>query len=151
MDTGYSGNHPRAVSALEVVDHARAMVGTPYLHQGRTRFGVDCVGFIVVVMQRCGNVPRELEHANYGRLPKSALIERTREHCTPIKGPEPGALILIRWPGDLNPGHVAIHTGHDGLMIHAYQTLGRVVEHGYRGAWVKLTHSFWRLPGVDVG
>lgn len=151
MDTRHPRNHPRAIGQYEIVDKARELIGTPYRHQGRSRFGVDCVGFVVVILEHFGRLPVELAQTNYGRLPRAELIEKTRKYCEPLERPEPGALLLIRWPGERNPGHTAIYTGEDGLMIHAYGTLQKVVEHGYRGAWVRQTDSVWRLPGVIGG
>lgn len=151
MDTRHPEHHPRAIGQNEIVSEARKLIGTPYRHQGRSRFGVDCVGFIVLVMERLETLPVELLQANYGRLPRAELIQKTRKYCEPLSHLEAGALLLIRWPGEKEPGHIAIYTGEDGLMIHAYGTLKKVVEHGYRGAWLKLTDSVWRLPGVQVG
>jgi cell wall-associated NlpC family hydrolase len=148
LDTRHPSNHPRAINPHDIVNEARKLIGTPYRHQGRSRYGVDCVGFVVVIMETLNTMPAELQHANYGRLPRAELIEKTSKYCEPLERPEPGALLLIRWPSEKNPGHTAIYTGDDGLMIHAFGTLHRVVEHGYRGAWVKLTDSIWRLPGV---
>lgn len=107
------------------------------------------MGLPIYVMQRLGTAPAELERANYGRMPKAVLIETTGRYCVSLKQPELGALLLIRWPGESSPGHSAIVT--DRGIIHAYAMLQKVVEHGYRGAWVKLTHSCWRLPGVHFG
>lgn len=151
MDTRHPQHHPRAIGQYDVVDEARKLIGTPYRHQGRSRYGVDCVGFVVLVMERLATLPADLERANYGRLPKAELIEKTRAYCTPLMVLEPGALLLMRWPGEKDAGHAGIYTGEDRLMIHAYGVLQRVVEHGYRGAWVRITHSIWRLPGVTGG
>jgi cell wall-associated NlpC family hydrolase len=137
------------ITPHDVITEARALKGTPYRHQGRSSFGIDCVGLVLVVMERLGTINDDLRHANYGRLPREELIRKTATHCTRLDAVEPGALILIRWPGESNPGHSAICTGTG--MIHAFATLEKVVEHGYRGAWVKQTHSFWRLPGVISG
>jgi hypothetical protein len=57
----------------------------------------------------------------------------------------PGALVVIAWTK--LAAHVAVFTGE--TLIHAYESVGRVVEHGYRGRWIRMTHSAWALPGVE--
>lgn len=149
MDTGHPQHHSRAVTASDVVAEARRLVGTLYRHQGRSEFGIDCIGVPIVIGQRLNLLPDSFLRANYGKLPKAELIEKTKDYCTRLDAIEPGALLLIRWPGEQNPGHAVIFTGE--TIVHAWDQHDRVVEHGYRGAWVKLTHSMWRLPGVIGG
>jgi cell wall-associated NlpC family hydrolase len=127
-----------------VIAEARGWVGVPYRHQGRSRSGVDCVGLPIVVGQALGMLPPRFEITNYGRLPSLELVQRLQSHCTPLSAAVPGSLIVIAWTKIA--AHVAICTGES--MIHATQNVGRVVEHGYRGRWIRLTHSHWALPGV---
>lgn len=127
-----------------VIAEARTWLGVPYRHQGRTRLGIDCVGLPIVVGQALGLWPPRFEIANYGRLPSAELAERVQAHCQRIPQAIPGALIMIAWTR--TAAHVAICTG--TTMIHAYESVGRVVEHGYRGRWIRMTHSAWVLPGV---
>lgn len=130
-----------------VIDEARTWLGVPFLHQGRNRRGVDCVGLPIVIGQALGLVPANFEVANYGRLSSPELMQRLMQHCTRIASPVPGSLVAIAWTK--TAAHVAICTGEN--LIHSYQNVGRVVEHGYRGRWVRLTHSAWALPGVIYG
>jgi cell wall-associated NlpC family hydrolase len=128
----------------EVVAAAREWIGVPFRHQGRNRAGIDCVGLPIVIGQSLGIFDQRFDVANYDRLASPQLAARVREHCTPAPEAAPGTLIVIAW--SKIAAHVAICTGE--TMIHAYESVGRVVEHGYRGRWIKLTHSIWRLPGV---
>jgi cell wall-associated NlpC family hydrolase len=128
-----------------VIDEARGWVGVPFRHQGRDYTGIDCVGLPIVVGQSLGIFDQRLDIANYGRLPTGELVERLREHCQPIPKAVPGALVVIAWTKIA--AHVAIFTGE--TLIHAYESVGRVVEHGYRGRWIRMTHSAWALPGVE--
>lgn len=148
MDSGNPINHPRAITVGAVISCARSLLGTRYQHQGRTQYGVDCIGFIILVMQRLDLLPTEFESRNYGRLPRAELIDKAAQYCTRVERAEAGCLILIRWPGELFPGHAALFTGVN--LLHAYQQAGHVVEHGFRGHWLKRSHSFWRLPGVSA-
>lgn len=128
-----------------VIDEARGWVGVPFRHQGRDYSGIDCVGLPIVVGQSLGLFDQRLDIANYGRLPTGELVERLREHCRPIPKAVPGALVVIAWTKIA--AHVAVFTGE--TLIHAYESVGRVVEHGYRGRWIRMTHSAWALPGVE--
>lgn len=127
-----------------VINEARSWVGVPFRHQGRDYSGIDCVGLPIVVGQSLGLFDQRLDIANYGRLPTGELIERLREHCRPLPAVVPGCLVVIAWTK--LAAHVAFFTGE--TLIHAYQSVGQVVEHGYRGRWVRMTHSVWGLPEV---
>lgn len=137
------------IDASDLVVQARTWLGVPFRHQGRGRAGLDCAGFVVALLKAAGELPSNYtEPANYGRTPAPELIEVVRQYC--IQGARApgfaGALVLIRWPRDRLPSHVGLCTG--DTLIHCYQREGGVVEHGYRGPWVRVTHSLWRLPGV---
>ena len=136
------------IRAAALATEARAWVGVPYVHQGRTRFGVDCIGLIICVRQALGPwLGVELEPRNYRRVPTDGLLEqRIAEHCTQLERPEDGCVILIRWPRTAHASHAAFYFG--GHIIHAYKQLRAVIETGYRAQWVRDTVSLWRLPGV---
>lgn len=132
----------------QLIVEARTWLGVPFRHQGRSRTGVDCAGFLVELMRATGELPADYaEPANYARHPQRQLFEIVRRYCVPA-GPKPlpGVLVLIRWMRSSHPSHVGLCVG--DTIIHCYQRVGGVVEHGYRGSWVRLTHSLWRLPGV---
>jgi cell wall-associated NlpC family hydrolase len=134
------------ITPAQVMQQARSWVGVKFQHQGRTRMGCDCLGFIAACMAELNswtlitNLP-----VNYARNPQTLLIDGltglTRE--IPI---EPGALILFQFPKAEHPSHAAIYTGES--MIHAHEPNGKVVEHGYRAKWLKYTKSIWALPLV---
>lgn len=136
------------IRAIDVVHEARRWIGTPYVHQGRTRHGVDCIGFIICVRNACEHWPQALkETRTYDRAPKNGLLlEKIMGHCEPLEVPEDGCVVLIRWPLSKEPSHVALHAG--GHILHSYQRAKQVIETGYRGMWLRDTHSLWRLPGV---
>lgn len=83
--------------------------------------------------------------ANYARSPQSVLLEQLTRLCRNIPL-QPAALILFQWPMVKFPSHAAIYTGEN--MIHSFEAQKKVVEHGYRGPWVKRTASIWALPEV---
>lgn len=136
------------IEPAQVVTEARRWLGVPYVHQGRTVYGVDCVGLVLCV--RHSIVPwaaLEGELRNYARHPQDGLlVERVQAHCHRLDAPEDGAMILIRWPKTAHASHVALYAG--GNLIHAYQRARKVVETGFRAHWLRNAHSYWRLPGV---
>lgn len=129
--------------------YARSWLDVPFRHQGRTRTGVDCAGFLVELLRAAGCLPPEFVDVRaYGRRPQRELRDNVETYCTrePNGWPHVGVLVLIKWPGDLEPSHVAYCTG--PTLIHSYQAAGRVVEHGFRGPWARDADSYWRMPGV---
>lgn len=157
MDSGPAQDHPRTVKPETLIAEARQLLGdrktgkaaVPYRHQGRTLRGLDCIGLIIYVCERVGVLPEEFERNDYGRLATQELVDKTQLYCRCVDQPAPGVLVLIKWPGEKRAGHAALCTGEN--LIHCDRNHGRVVEHGYRGLWVKQTASLWHLPGVSYG
>ncbi len=60
---------------------ARKYLGVPWQHQGRTRFGIDCIGLLVCAAQDCGfKVGGPIA---YGREPtKTELVSMIRRYCS---------------------------------------------------------------------
>lgn len=136
---------PTVTDAHALIAEARTWLGTPFLHQGRTHRGVDCVGFVIVSLQRLGCIPPDFEITDYPRTPtRDQLMQKIVSHCTRLPGPIPGSMLAIRWKQEVT--HVGIFTGE--TLIHSYQKRGGVVEHSFRGRWLKLVDSAWALPGI---
>jgi cell wall-associated NlpC family hydrolase len=133
------------MTPADVIAEARSYLGVPFRHQGRDHRGIDCVGVPIAVGRTLGLWPQDWDTATYGRIPTGELIARVAAKCRQIPTPVPGSLIVIAWTK--LAAHTAICTGE--TMIHAYESVGRVVEHGYRGRWIRMTHSAWALPGVS--
>lgn len=135
------------IGAGRLLDEARSWVGVPFRHQGRTRHGVDCAGFVVALMRSAGELPADFQDvSSYARRPNGELLTLISRYCSRASKEVPGLLVLIRWPRDIQPSHVALLTG--PTLIHCYERRRAVVEHSYRGSWRRDTHSLWRLPGV---
>jgi len=134
------------ITREQLIAQARQWVGVKFLHQGRSRDGADCLGFISAMLSELGdgvflnNLPQ-----NYGRSPQAILLESLTRltHKIPL---QPAALVLIQWPMTPYPSHAGIFTGSN--LIHCTQENLKVVEHGYRAPWPKRTASVWALPGV---
>lgn len=147
--------HVPLITPETIIAIAESWVGVPYRHQGRSRFGVDCVGLPIEVMREAGILPGRFDaRADYGRRPSWPDLRGELDRwCIRSRELVPASLIAIRWPRAEDPSHIAIYTGTH--IIHAYRKQSGVVRVGYRGHWVKLTARderglplAWRLPGV---
>lgn len=120
-----------------IVEAARALVNTPYGHQGRVpglHGRVDCIGVPVLVAWAAGAKPRAWNVTGYRPIPDGhTMLRRLRSEMgreVAYADMRPGDLAVIDW-GQF-PHHVAIigdyHLG--GLsMIHADNIHRKVVEH----------------------
>lgn len=128
-----------------IVSAARACLGTPFRHQGRaTGIGLDCAGLAVFALKSAGvdiHAP-----ANYSRTPHDgrlrAMIEIQRGlRFVPRDDMQAGDVLLIKIGNE--PSHVGICTG-DGNIIHAYEQVGKVVEHRIDSSWQAQIVSVYR-------
>lgn len=135
------------ITPTALIAQARLWLGVRFLHQGRTRVGCDCLGYIAGLMAELGsNVALQCLPINYARAPGNRVIS-TLEAISREIPLQPGALILIRWPQSPYPSHAGIFTGEN--LIHCTEGERRVIEHGYREPWVRRTASIWALPEVQ--
>lgn len=119
----------------------------PYKHQGRNRYGIDCIGFPIAMLRELGELPKGFDDiTNYGRQPGGLMEPIVAQYCQKVAHPSAGSLVLIRWPQYKEATHAAIVT--ERTIIHSYQRAGKVIETGFRGPWVKNLHSAWLMPGV---
>lgn len=102
---------------------ARAWVGVPWVHQGRNRAGIDCVGLVVLSARACGlDVPLL---ADYSRRPDFARVKRELMRFGTRAGYlSEGSVIIYRSSSSC---HMAIATDGD-RVVQALSTAGRVVE-----------------------
>jgi cell wall-associated NlpC family hydrolase len=142
------------VSTQSLIAQVRLLVGVPFVHQGRSVHGVDCIGAIALAAINAGLDPEAAtglkDTRDYGRSATPQLLAMVSRSCTRVRQAEPGLLVLFRFPDERDPQHFAILTDRR-TVVHADAKQGRVVEHGYRGLWLKWTHSLWRIPGVAYG
>lgn len=134
------------VDVHTLVENYRSWLGVKFLHQGRSRFGADCLGFIAAGANEVGS-PLFLDNLpiNYARNPQSLLLD-SLEQLTRTIDLQPGALVTIKWPQTKVASHAAIYTG--STIIHSYESNGEVVEHIYAKQWVARTDSIWAIPLV---
>ncbi len=132
----------------QILDEARAWLGTPFHHQGRVRgVGVDCIGLIVGVARGLGMAVAD--RTDYARLPDghglaAALDDQMRRLAQTEPGPGDVLLLRIRH----QPQHVGI-LGEGGTLIHAHAGAGRVVETPLAGWWGRRVLAVYRFPKVE--
>lgn len=134
----------------DIVAAARAMLGTPFQHQGRQpEAGLDCAGLVIAVCQRLDIA--YLDAPAYGRRPHAGLLENhlAAQPCIEsilIGQALPGDLLLMRFVAE--PQHLAIHT--DIGLIHACESAGAVVEHRMDHRWRRRIVAAWSFREVEA-
>ena len=105
------------------VDAARRYIGVPWVHQGRSSRGVDCIGLVVLAARDCGlDVAME---ANYGRTQNYAQMKPLLiRHCVRVGDPGEGVVVLFKNSALL---HLAVMSG-VGTVIHAFGPQRCVIE-----------------------
>lgn len=132
------------VDTETLIENARTWVGVPFLHQGRSRNGADCLGFISACAAEVGSRPfLDALPLNYGRNPQSLLVDELHTLSREVRL-QPGVILLIKFPLQKFAAHGALYTGES--MIHTDQSIGKVVEHRYGEPWITRTESTWAIP-----
>jgi cell wall-associated NlpC family hydrolase len=128
----------------KIVSVARSFVGVPFYHAGKSRFGCDCVGLLLAVAEEAGVLTYTPPGYSAGFVNGDLLLAEIERFADSVEfGPvQDGDIGVFTIAG--NPQHAAILTA-GGSMIHAYQTVGKVVEHALAGAWERRLVGVWRL------
>jgi cell wall-associated NlpC family hydrolase len=122
---------------------ARGFLGTPFRHQGRLpRVGLDCVGLLVATAKAFGMSPSDC--TTYSLIPKEGVLIPYLEKNLVRSERGLVASFWIRRPTD-PPYHCAIIDWERNTMIHAFTSIGKVVEQTYSPFWQKRTTDLWQL------
>lgn len=139
------------MTRADVVDAARAWLGTPYRHRAATvGAGCDCLGLLRGVWRSVtGDEPEALP--NYARDWRRVQADALEGAC---------GRWLVRADGDAQAGQVVLfgighdgHARHCGIMvsatrfIHAQERIG-VVEANMGKAWERRIAGLFDFPGV---
>ena len=149
-----------------IVAEARTWLGVPWRHQGwRRTTGCDCVGLVRGVGHALGLIdasdenPANARFIGYSREPDPALMREALDlHLVAIeRRPDraggvgeiaaPGDVLWLRFAGE--PRHLAI-LAEGEHVIHALESVGKVVEHRLEARWAQRCVGSWRFPGVDA-
>ena len=130
----------------DVVDLARAWIGTPYLHQqSRRGVGADCLGLVRGVWREVRGaepwvVPRY--SGDWGEISEVETLRIAADRWLEPCKPEPGAVVLFRMLPRAIAKHGGIYTGTS--LIHAREGLG-VIEEPWTDAWARRCIGAWRF------
>ncbi|HEY8554244.1 MAG TPA: NlpC/P60 family protein, partial [Burkholderiales bacterium] len=144
------------IPASRLIEEARKLVGIPYHHQGRNKFGVDCIGLFVLAFEEAGSDLVRLlgvrDTRDYGRHRPNPKTLELLEHnlAARLDAPVPGCLIAFRFVPEVVPRHYGLFTER-GTFVHADGMRKLVCETRYADPWLRRVHSLWRLPGVTYG
>jgi len=136
----------------DVVDIARAWIGTPYVHQGSVRgAGADCLGLLRGVWREIYGAEPEVVPAyspDWSEPQRvEALWEAASRHLVekPVRDFRSGDVVLFR----MRAGSVAKHLGIVGAggatFIHAYSGHG-VVESALSAPWRRRIAAVFEFP-----
>lgn len=137
------------MTADQIVTLARSWLDVPFLHQGRSRQGVDCAGLVICVARDLGVLPPDGDVTGYTRQPDGSM-QRACEHYMTRSQPAVGNVFIMRFEGE--PQHMGFFTPyrHGGLaVIHAVASHGKVVEHRLDNIWSKRIVRSYTFPGMQ--
>ena len=117
------------------------MLGTPFRHQGRQPgVGLDCAGLIVCTCLELG-IP-VVDAEGYGRQPVRRTLEKhLGANFERVKDMQPGDFLLMAFAEE--PQHIAVYAG--DTIIHAYERIGKVVEHRFASVWRSRVRGIYRV------
>ena len=129
----------------QIVNAARMYLGVPFFHAGRSIYGVDCIGLLILATREAGI--DVFDETNYSPIINSVyLMYRINQCCHKIDRKEVlrGDMVLFRI--GRSEQHMGLITEIEPLyMIHSFQTVGKVVEHALDAHWEPRIAGFYRL------
>ncbi|MFA5170430.1 MAG: NlpC/P60 family protein [Sulfuriferula sp.] len=134
------------MTADDIISAARECIGTPFQHQGRINgLALDCAGVIVCVASKFGL--KSIQPAGYGRSPCNGMLEEAADmqpYLDRVTAMQAGDVLMMRFTGE--PQHVGIYTGEN--IIHAYESVGKVVEHRLDEKWAARIVRIYRFKDI---
>lgn len=137
----------------KLIEFSRSYLGVPWKHQGRSRKGVDCVGFLLLAFKHIGVHIYEIK--GYSRQPDGKKLKEIMDNQPNLYNVgdntiHRGDILLLRIRHD--PQHVALITESNTSefgMIHSYNGgQKKVVEHDLADYWKEKIVAIYRLNSV---
>jgi cell wall-associated NlpC family hydrolase len=154
--------YPIIATRAQFVEACRSLLGVPWLHQGRSSAGVDCVGLITIPAIELGLLERENDVANYQRGPKGdrldVLLHQHGVRLRNWKDAQPADILAIKYQSE--PQHVMVvtrpwHPEWGFQVVHSFGSTelgGSVIEHRLDSVWLKShrakVHAAFRIRGI---
>ncbi|HWP59522.1 MAG TPA: hypothetical protein VNL14_16640 [Candidatus Acidoferrales bacterium] len=138
----------------EIIAEARTWLEVPWVHQGRSRHGVDCLGLPVNVAHHFRLTDRD--YVTYGYTPNWRLLYKMLdEACIRVKSKDDLRLadVPVFWM-DTGLVEEQMHLGivADGgnplSIIHCYRRVGKVCENVFDQYWIDRIDRIYRFKGV---
>lgn len=142
----------------DLVRVARSWADTPYAHLGRLKgHACDCIGLVIMVAQELGLT--EFDTTEYGRDPQpqrmeEGLMEYLDQVPIDLSMAKKGLLPTGLQVGDILHMRHGAHPRHLGMimpregggvnLIHAFGSMGKVVEHNLDKVWLTLIRAGYR-------
>lgn len=143
------------MTGADIVTEARTWIGTRWMHQGRTRSGIDCAGLVLKVAHACDVFT--FDTADYSRqATDESMLELCREHLEPAAMAEarPGDVAVMRFGSNRHIGIFGDYQYGGLTLIHAYTAARRVVEHRFTDDWLRSQSAsliaVFCFPGVTA-
>ena len=139
------------------IDRIRELVSAkvPFLHQGRTFEGIDCVGALAYAYDYQGEIPAYPEDPVNGELERELqrifgepyLVIDRMNPITTQEDLQPLDILSMQYKGPIR--HVAMVVPHVNIpgvlsVAHTDAMLGRVTEHILDVKWLRRIVKVWR-------
>lgn len=141
------------VTRSEIVSLARSYVGTRWVHQGRSRNGVDCVGLVIAVAMDAGILPRNYPIPPYSRFPDNRLQDYFQSHLVRIPPRKAGNGSVLLFSFHNSPWHAGIMVDVNARsLVHAFASARKVVyDYADSRAHGRKLFAAFDYPGVTDG
>lgn len=129
-----------------IVEEARSYINVPFVHAGRNRMGIDCVGLLIMVGHALDLF--DWDDVDYGTMVDHVRLRHDIDMFCHVTTTEQmiGDIVLFNILGF--PTHVGIitQTEPEPLFVHAYYTAGKVIEERLDNPWVDRIEErfFWK-------
>lgn len=139
-----------SVSGADIVTAARSYMGVRWLHQGRSREGIDCAGLVLKVAHELGLT--EFDTADYApQATDETMLALCSEHMQPVEFADlrPGDVVVMAYDDNRHLAFVGDYLYGGLSLIHAYsQAPRRVVEHRFADEFTARVRGCFRFPEV---
>lgn len=130
-----------------VVATARAFLGTPFRHQGRSPQGLDCVG-LLICLARALDLPHADVTGYTRRAEGMGFLAHFRGQLTEIPLPAARTADVLVFVETVFPCHTGVLSERHGIphLIHAHAPRRQVIEEPYAPAWQAKARFAFRFP-----
>lgn len=137
-------------TAMEIVNESRTWLGVRWLHQGRSRAGVDCIGLVIQVAHALALT--DFDTRDYGRYATDeTMLDLCRTHLQSVaaNATAPGDIAVFAFDRQRHIGIIGDYPAAGELsLIHAHAVNRHVVEHRLDAVWQRRIIGRFRFPGV---